>query len=145
MRPEGWVSSAAFEDSAEPARITTAASSTASGSSLARNAGVPPISVNVPDSSSAPATIRNCAPSAVSPSTSRTSLPSSVSPPTRAIVSANLSLRIHFGSVAQVAPQTAADADRDAARDVDGRKNHQHRLRPVNDSVNHAAHYNQNQ
>src|SRR5579863_1302296 len=144
-RPWGFVSSAVFEEAGEPASIRAAASSTASGSSFARKAGLPPISVSVPDSSSAPATRRTCWPRAVSPNTSRSSRPSSVSPPTSAMVSANLRLRIRFWSVRKSPPYDAAQPDRDTAADIDRRQDHQHRLRPVDDAVNHHAHYDENQ
>src|SRR5580704_12754070 len=144
-RPWGFVSSAVFEDAGEPASITAAASSTASGSSFARKAGLPPISVSVPDSSSAPATRRTCWPRAVSPNTSRSSRPSNVSPPTSAMVSANLRLRVHFWSMREAPPYNAAQPDRDTAADIDRRQNQQHGLRPVNDPVNNHAHHDENQ
>src|SRR5579863_2653545 len=142
-RPGGFAASAIFEDSREPARMSTSASSTASGSSFARNAGAPPISVSVPISSSAAATRRTCWPRAVSPSTSRTSRPSSVSPPMSAMVSANRRLR--FRVPAETPPHYSAEAYCNAASDIDRRDDQQHWLGPVPDPDNDAAHQNEDQ
>src|SRR5579863_2076272 len=144
-RPCGFASSANFEDARVPASMRASASSTASGSSFARKAALPPISVSVPDSSSAAATRRTCWPRAVSPSTSRSSRPSSVSPPTSAIVSDNLRLRFRRGAAAEAASHDAAEPNRNAAPDVNGREGQHYGLRPVPDPVDDAAHYDEDQ
>src|SRR5580693_3670777 len=144
-RPWGFASSASFEDARVPASISASASSTASGSSFAKKAALPPISVSVPDSSSAAATRRTCWPRAVSPSTSRSSLPRSVSPPTSAIVSAKLCLRIRRGGAGEAASHNAAEPNRNAAPDVDRNHNQQYRLGPVPHPEDDSAHHHQNQ
>src|SRR5579863_3860495 len=144
-RPCGFASSAKFEDARVPASMRASASSTASGSSFARKAALPPISVSVPDSSSAAATRRTCWPRAVSPSTSRSSLPSSVSPPTSAIVSDNLRLRFRGWGAMEATPQDSTEANGNAASHVDRHHNEQHRLGPVPDPKDDYAHYHENQ
>src|SRR5665213_360672 len=148
ISPEGFAPIASFDDFFEPARITTAASSTASGSSFDRNAGTPPIYVSLPVSSSASATSRSWSPSDDCPNTSTISRPSSVSPPTRAISagleSANLSLRFRSrersGLPAEIAAYETARAKRDSTRHIRAREDEQHRLRPVPDRVNRRTH-----
>ena len=97
ITPVGFASSASFDDSADPARITTAASSTASGSRgfeyRRRAADIGEANGFFIVGSHIAGRQTSCHRARFRRSTSRTSLPSSVSPPTSAMISAKLGLR----------------------------------------------------